>query len=102
MLQRRRRLDLLHESLGAEHRGELGLEHFDRNLAIVLEILGEIDRGHAARAELALDAVAARERNAQATLVGTHHRAAAVVGHHALSVLLDKRLTCGAGGNFAL
>ena len=32
MLQRRRRLDLLHEPLGAEHRGELGLEHLDRDL----------------------------------------------------------------------
>ena len=49
MLQRRRGLDLHHEPLGAEHRGEFGLEHFDRDLAIVLEVCGEIDRGHPAR-----------------------------------------------------
>ena len=58
MLQRGRRLDLDHEPLGAEHRGEFGLEDLDRDLAVVLEVLGEVDRRHAAGAELALDAVA--------------------------------------------
>ena len=65
MLQRRRRLDLDHEPLGAEHRGEFRLEHLDRDLAIVLEVVREIDRGHAARAELALDAVAISRMPAQ-------------------------------------
>ena len=49
------------EPLGAEHGGELGLQHLDRDLAVVPEVLGEVDRRHAARAELALDAVAVGE-----------------------------------------
>ena len=40
---------------------ELGAEHLDRDLAVVLEVLGEVDRGHAAPAELALDPVAVRQ-----------------------------------------
>ena len=51
-------LDLPQEALGAEHR--------DRHLAVVLEVLGEIDRGHAARAEFALQAIAVRQRGGEA------------------------------------
>ena len=58
MLQVGGGLDLAQESLGADHGGELGAQHLDRDLAVVLEVVGEVDRGHAARAELALDAVA--------------------------------------------
>ena len=72
MLQRRRRLDLDDEPLGAEHRGQFGLEHFDRDFAIVLEVRGEIDRRHAARAELALDAVAAGECGGQLVALTSH------------------------------
>ena len=61
MLERRRRRDLLHESLGAKHGGELGLQHLERDLALVLDVLGEIDRGHPALPKLTLDAVAIRE-----------------------------------------
>ena len=52
MLQRRRRLDLDDEPLGAEHGGELRLENFDRDFAIVLEVVREVHRRHAAGAEL--------------------------------------------------
>ena len=62
MLQRRRRRDLLHEPLGAEHGGEFGLQHLERDLALVLEVLGEIHGRHAALPELALDAVAIGQR----------------------------------------
>ena len=55
MLQARRRLDLGDEALAAEHGGEFGLEHLDRDVAVVLEVVGEIDRRHAAGAEFALD-----------------------------------------------
>ena len=54
-------LDLAEEALGAERRRQLGPQHLDGDLAVVLEVLGEIDRGHAALAELALDAVAIAE-----------------------------------------
>ena len=40
---------------------ELGVEDLDGDLAAVLQVLGEVDGGHAALAELALDAVAVAE-----------------------------------------
>ena len=46
------------EPVGAEDGGKLGLEDLERDLAVVLEVLGEVHRGHAALAELTLDAVA--------------------------------------------
>ena len=55
---RRRARDLLHEAVGAQHRSELRLEHLQRDLALVLEVFGEIDGGHAPGAEFALDAIA--------------------------------------------
>ena len=61
MLQGRGGLDLAKKPLGADDGGQLGPQHLDRDVAIVLEILREIDRGHAALAELALDAVAVGE-----------------------------------------
>ena len=54
-------LDLGQEPLGADDRGQLGAQHLDRHLAVVLEVLGEVDRGHAAGAQLPLDAVAVGE-----------------------------------------
>ena len=54
--------DLTQEALPAQRGGELGAEHLDGDLALVPEILGEVDRGHPARTELALDGVAADER----------------------------------------
>ncbi len=57
MLQRGGRLDLDYKAIGAEHGSELGLEDLHRDLAIVPEVLGEVDRGHPARAKLTLDSV---------------------------------------------
>ena len=53
--------DLAGEALGAEGRGELGAEHLDGDLAVVLQVVGEVDGGHAALAELALDPVGGAE-----------------------------------------
>ena len=50
-------LDLAHEAVGAEHRGELGSQHLDRDGAMMLEIAAEIHRGHPAATELVLDRV---------------------------------------------
>ena len=66
MLQRRSGLDLDDEPLGAEHRGQLGLEHLERDLAVVLEVLRQKHRGHAALTEFALDAIAVGERGGEA------------------------------------
>jgi len=54
-------LDLLDEAVATEDGGQLGLEDLDRDLAVVLQVFGEVDRGHAARADLMLDAVAVLE-----------------------------------------
>ncbi|MCX5763709.1 MAG: hypothetical protein NTU67_03655 [Gemmatimonadetes bacterium] len=66
VLERGRCFNLLHESLGAEHRGEFGLEQLQGDLAVMLHIVAQIDGRHPAFAKLALDAVAAGERAVQA------------------------------------
>ena len=65
MLQPRGRTDLAQEPLATERRAEVGMQHLDGDIAIVLEIMGEIHGGHAARAEFAFDAVVAGERRLQ-------------------------------------
>ncbi len=59
MLEIRSSRYLLHESFGAEHGGEFGAQDFNRDLTVVLKILGKINRGHAALTDLTLDLVAA-------------------------------------------
>ena len=66
MLQVGGGLDLGEEALGADDGGELGPQHLDRDLAVVLEVVGEVDRGHAALAQLALKAVAVGEGGGEA------------------------------------
>ena len=66
MLELRGGGDLLHEAVGAQDGGQLGLEDLDGHLAVVLEVLGQVDRGHPALAQLPLDAVAVRQGGGQA------------------------------------
>ena len=54
-------LDLAQEALGADGCGDLGVEHLDGHLAVVLEVVGEEHGGHAAATDLALDSVAIRQ-----------------------------------------
>ena len=49
--------DLALEPLEAEPRGEAGVEDLEGHRAVVLEVAGQVDRGHAAASELALEAV---------------------------------------------
>ena len=58
--------DLAQEPLRAQRGRDLGPQHLQRDGPIVLLIVGEIHRRHAAAAELALDAVPARQRCSQA------------------------------------
>jgi hypothetical protein len=51
-------LDLAQEPLGANDRGQFRPEDLDRDLAVVAQVLRQVDGGHAALAELPLDAVA--------------------------------------------
>ena len=61
VLQPGRDLDLALEPLGAVRRDQLGVQHLERDGSVVAEVVREVDRGHAAPAELALDGVAALE-----------------------------------------
>jgi hypothetical protein len=65
MLEIRRRLDLGQESLGAKRRGEIGMQHFDRDATLVFEIAGEVDRGHSALPEFSLEGVAIGKRGSE-------------------------------------
>ena len=65
--------DLAQEPLGAEHRAELGVEHLDRHLAVVPDVVGQVDRGHPAAAELALERIAAGQLGSQGGLEVRHH-----------------------------
>ena len=76
MLQARGGADLAQEPLAAERRAEIGMQHLDGHVAIVLEVVREVDRGHAAGAEFALDAVAVGEGGVQARADGVHRREA--------------------------
>ena len=53
-----RDLDLAQKALWTECRGKLGLKHLDRDAAMVLPVLSEVDRRHPAVADLALEGVA--------------------------------------------
>ena len=65
MLQLGGELDFAVEPIRAERGGELGVQDLDGHFAIVLEIRGQVDGGHATAAQLALDAVTILEGGLQ-------------------------------------
>jgi hypothetical protein len=65
VLQRRRRPDLGQKPLRAQCCRELGVQHFDRDQAVVLRVACEIHDRHAATPDLTLDDVAAGERRGE-------------------------------------
>jgi hypothetical protein len=65
-------LDLGEEPLGAQRSAQVGVQHLDGDVAVVLQVVREIHGGHAARAELALDAIAVGEAFAQSRDVAAH------------------------------
>ena len=75
MSQPSRDLDLADKPLGAERRGEFGPQHLHGHFAFVLEVLGKVDRGHAARTEFFLDDVAVGKGGFE-TVEGIRHGAA--------------------------
>ena len=72
VLELGRDLDLAQEPVGPEGGGELRVQDLDRDLAAVLQVLGQEDRGHAAAADLRLDGVAVGKGRLQA-LKEIHH-----------------------------
>ena len=53
-----RDLNFTQKPFGAERGSEFGTQHLHGHLALVLQILGEIDRRHAPSADFALDSIA--------------------------------------------
>jgi hypothetical protein len=62
--------DFAEESLGGG--GELGPHHLERHLAVVFQVFGEIDCGHATAAQLALERVAIRQGFLEASQLVRH------------------------------
>jgi hypothetical protein len=56
---------LAEETLGADRGCQLRPKHFERHLPFVLQVAGEVDHGHAAAAEFALDVVTIGETGFQ-------------------------------------
>ena len=67
-------LDLVQETAGADLLGQVGTQYLDRDVAVVLEVVGEEDPRHPALAQLALEAVPGRERRAEALDQPSHDR----------------------------
>ncbi len=59
--QVRRGLDLGQETVGSDDGCEFGLQDLERDFALVLDVVGQVDCRHPALTELGLDAVAAGE-----------------------------------------
>src|SRR3954454_13993496 len=60
-------LDLASEALRPEERAELRPEDLERHLAVVLEVVGQVDGRHAAAPQLAHQGIAAYEGGVQAS-----------------------------------
>ena len=65
-------LDLPHKALGAERMGQLLVQDLEGDGPIVPEIVRQVDRGHAAPAELALEQVAVTKSIAQGRVNDSH------------------------------
>ena len=60
------------EALGAQDGGQLRPQHLERDLAVVAEVVGQVDRRHPALPELALEAVAVGKSGRQMSEVLGH------------------------------
>ncbi len=70
-----------------QHFAEFGLQDFDGDLAIVLEVVREIHGGHAAGAEFTLDAVPIEQRGSKRTFGRDRVVSGAVFGQAAMTTL---------------
>src|SRR5204862_6129777 len=72
VIERRCDLDLAQKPLGPDRSAEIGSEHFHGYLAVVLQVQGEMDRGHSSLAQRALQAVAVGQRLGEALVLRVH------------------------------
>ena len=74
MLQVGGRLDLVQEPVGADDGRQVRLQHLEGDAAVMTLVVSEVDGGHAAHTELALDAIAARQGRREMLSPGCHRQ----------------------------
>ena len=67
-------LDLTTKSLGAEGRRKIFVQDFDGDVPVVLDVVREINSGHAAAPDLTLDEIAGREAVSEPSLIHGERR----------------------------
>jgi len=65
MLQLRGGFDFCEKPLGAECGGEIGVEDFDCDVAVVSQVVSEVDGRHSAHADFPVDAISIGEGSAE-------------------------------------
>ena len=70
MLQVRGDADFGQEPIDAEHGTEVGIEDLERDGPAMLDVAREIDRGHAATADLTVDRISAGDGRGESSGVG--------------------------------
>jgi len=80
MIQVGRDLDFLEKPIAPDQRREVGLEDLDGDLAMVPEIVGEINRRHAAGADGPLDPIPAGQSGDEPGVGRRHHCCSGSVG----------------------
>jgi hypothetical protein len=83
VVEPRGELDLTEKPVSAEHRGQLRAQDFEGDVPVKLEVVCEVDGGHAALTQLTVEAVAIGERNPER--VQGSHKAALRSGARSIS-----------------
>ena len=84
--------DFALEAFWAERGSQLGMKHLQGDRAVVLEVVGEVHRGHAAPAQLALEPVAVSQGRSGAARGGLPR------GHLPRRTCVHQAYRCGRGG----
>ena len=72
MLKPGGKLDLAKKPLGSKHGGDIGMKDFERDWAVVLEVVSEVYRRHTGAAELPVDPVMVAEHAAERRVIHGH------------------------------
>jgi hypothetical protein len=65
MIQAGGQLNLSKKALAAERFGQIGTQHLDSDFPAVLVVVSQVNRGHTARSELAVQSIVTGERIGQ-------------------------------------
>ena len=72
MLQAGSEPDLALEPLGAQYRRPFGMQHLQGDRSVMLQVTGQVDRGHTPAPELSLEGVSMRQSLGE-RLLGVGH-----------------------------